>query len=126
MSPTLNRQLKDIQHQAEKLISRTPSEGEIEQFNHYNEDLKAYLLEYVGAIEIRDLIYTIPTISDIETERIPLRTSVLITISIVTLGLLPFYLSYVAEMRRNKLIQENIRTARGKYASIEFLLKASD
>lgn len=121
----LYRQLKDIQSQAEKLTSGTPDQGAIEQFNNYNEDLKTYLLTHVEDPEIRDLVYSIPSISDTETEKLPLQSSALIIIGILTVGLLPLYLSYVAEMRRNKLIQSNIQTARGKYASIEFLLKAS-
>lgn len=125
MASTLFRQLKDIQYQAEKLLSGTPEEGEIEQFNHYNEDLKAYLLGHVKEEEIRTLILAIPTISDVESETISMRTSVLVAVGVITLGLLPLYLSYVAGMRRNQLIQSNIQTARGKYASIEFLLKAT-
>lgn len=121
----LYRQLKDIQSQAEKLTAGTPDQGAIEQFNNYNEDLKTYLLTHVEDPEIRDLVYSIPSISDTETEKLPLHSSALIIIGILTVGLLPLYLSYVAEMRRNKLIQSNIQTARGKYASIEFLLKAS-
>lgn len=121
----LYRQLKDIQSQAEKLTSGTPDQGAIEQFNNYNEDLKTYLLTHVEDPEIRDLVYSIPSISDTETEKLPLQSSALIIIGILTVGLLPLYLSYVAEIRRNKLIQSNIQTARGKYASIEFLLKAS-
>lgn len=121
----LYRQLKDIQSQAEKLTAGTPDQGAIEQFNNYNEDLKTYLLTHVEDPEIRDLVYSIPSISDTETEKLPLQSSALIIIGILTVGLLPLYLSYVAEMRRNKLIQSNIQTARGKYASIEFLLKAS-
>lgn len=121
----LYRQLKDIQSQAEKLTAGTPDQGAIEQFNNYNEDLKTYLLTHIEDPEIRDLVYSIPSISDTETEKLPLQSSALIIIGILTVGLLPLYLSYVAEMRRNKLIQSNIQTARGKYASIEFLLKAS-
>lgn len=125
MNATTFRQLKDIQYQAEKLLSVTPEEGEIEHFNHYNEDLKAYLLEHVKEEEIRTLILAIPTISNVESETISMRTSALVAVGIVTLGLLPLYLSYALSLRRNKLIQSNIQTARGKCASIEFLLKAT-
>jgi len=124
MNSTLHRQLKDIQIQAEKLISGSPSGEELVQFSNYSAELKNYLLINIEEPEIRVLIYSIPDILDVEIETKSMPVALVITLTIITLGISALYISHVMEMRRHRLVQGNIQTARGKYASIEFLLKA--
>jgi hypothetical protein len=124
MNATLNRQLKDIQYQAEKLISGSPQQEELERFSNYNEELRDYILTNIDVPEIKDLANATPNILEVENEMRSAHIVAIITIAIVTLGTSALYISYVTNMRRKRLIQSNIQTARGKYASIEFLLKA--
>lgn len=124
MTSTIFRQLKDIQLQAEKLLSGTPTEDELLLFSRYNEELKSYLLNNIQDAEIRDLILDIPNIIEIKEEVKSNPLIMLILLGIITLGVSALYISYATTLRKIKLIQDNIQIARGKYASIEFLLRA--
>lgn len=124
MNSTLLRQLKDIQHQAENLISGSPEIEELEQFGNYNEELKTYILENIDLSEISNLVYDIPNVLHVELGTKSRPIGALIIVGIITLGISSFYISYVVALHKKRLIQSNIQTARGKYASIEFLLKA--
>ena len=44
MKDSITRQVKDIQYQAERLLNGEPSASEIETFDRYNEELRAFLL----------------------------------------------------------------------------------
>lgn len=126
MNSTLYRQLKDIQYQAERLASGKKSAEVLEDFSNYNEEIKLYLLTHIDNIEIVNLVKEIPNVLEVETETKSTSFFVTICLSIFTLGVSAIYLANVAEMRRIHLVQSNIQTARGKYASIEFLLRASE
>lgn len=124
MSQTLFRQLNDIQLQAQKLTNGNPEEEELEAFSNYNNELKNYLLQTTDDSEVKQLIIEIPNLLEIEEENSkPLI--LLIILGLVTIGFSVVYLSYIAGMRRTRQIQTNIHTIRGKYASIEFLMKAT-
>lgn len=124
MIVNLNRQLKDIQHQAEKLTSGSPEPEELEMFSDYSNEIKNYVLTKIDKKEITKLALEIPNILEVENETKSLSNIVLIIGAIFTIGLSALYISYITNLRRTKLIQNNIHTARGKFASIEFLLKA--
>ncbi len=124
MNQTLFRQLKDIQLQAEKLLSGDSDEEAFVSFSNYNNELKSYLLQNCDDATIRSLVNEIPEVLDVKQETSkPLV--LLIILGLVTLGISAFYFASVANMRQTRLIQENIHTVRGKYASIEFLMKAN-
>lgn len=125
MTLNLNRQLKDVQYQADKLISGTPEPEAIESFDNYCRELKEYIIHNVKEVDIVRLAQEIPEIHDVEDSKRKMSFIALIVLGLLTLGISALYLSYVANMRRTTLIQNNIQTARGKFASIEFLLKAS-
>lgn len=124
MNQTLFRQLNDIQLQAQKLTDGNPEEEELEAFSNYSNELKNFLLETTEDETIRQHIYEIPDVFDIKEESSK-PMIMLIILGLVTVGFSVVYLSYVAGMRRTRQIQTNIHTIRGKYASIEFLIKAN-
>lgn len=124
MQARLFRQLEDIQIQAERLITGTPTEEELDNFSAYNLELKKYLREHTSDPEVLQRVDEIPDVMQVEVETNRKPVLILILFALFTLGLSAMYLSYVAGMRRTQLIQNNIHTVRGIYASIEFLLKA--
>ncbi|MFK7783810.1 MAG: hypothetical protein AB8B56_01775 [Crocinitomicaceae bacterium] len=122
----LTRQIKDIQFQAERLISGNPDGEELQQFSNYNEEMKNYMLLNIDDSDLRKVILEIPDVMDIETDTKSTPFLVLLFLGIATLGISAFYISYVANMRRTRQIQNNIQTVRGKYSSLEFLMKVRD
>ena len=104
------------------LISGSPDIEELESFSNYSQELKSYLIKNIDVPEIKDLANAIPNILEVEAKSKPIV--ILIALGLVTFGVSAIYISYAASMRKTRLIQGNIQTARGKYASIEFLLKA--
>lgn len=121
---TVYRQLTDIQLQAKKLVSGNPEDEELMAFRNYNEDLKHYLLINTEDEEIRSLINEIPDALYVQEETSSIPLYAIIILALLTLGLFAIYIHHLTGMRRTRLIQQNIHTIRGKYASIEFLMKA--
>jgi hypothetical protein len=118
----LSRQIKDIQFQAERLTSSHPEGDELEQFSNYNEELKRYMLVNIEDPDLKKVILEIPHVMDIETDTQSTPFYVLLFLGIITLGISALYISYVANMRRTRQIQNNIQAVRGKYSSLEFLM----
>jgi hypothetical protein len=118
----LSRQIKDIQFQAERLTSSHPEGDELEQFSNYNEELKRYMLVNIEDPDLKKVILEIPHVMDIETDTRSTPFYVLLFLGIITLGISALYISYVANMRRTRQIQNNIQAVRGKYSSLEFLM----
>ena len=58
----LLRQVKDLQHQATKLISGKPNVQSIEQFGKYAEEIKAFLKKEELIPELKKLVNEIPSI----------------------------------------------------------------
>ena len=113
----INRQLKDIQSQADKLLSGSPSIDEIEAFDRYNDELKSFLTEHLEEEELLARINAIPSILDeLSTENI--------SKNIITVILSFFFSWAISYYRSQQIINKaisNIHDAKGKYASIEFL-----
>ena len=126
MSSLLFRQLKDIQLQADRLTKDGPNDGDLEVFSNYNEELRNYIHANIEDEDITRLVDEIPYVLEVQEVNTGLPLFMLIVVGVLTLGISAIYLSYLAGMRRTRVIQNNIQTARGKYASIEFLLMAQE
>jgi len=118
----LKRQIKDIQFQAERLTSGNPDGDALELFSNYNEELKNYMVLNIEDPDLRKVIFEIPHVLDIETDTKSSPFYALLALGILTLGISALYIGYVTNARRNRLIQNNIQTVRGKYASLEFMM----
>jgi hypothetical protein len=122
MTAGLFRQLTDIQKQAARLSSGNFSIEDMTMFERYNEELKRFILTNTEDPDVIHLTHEIPNVLDVQKEaKKPLI--LIILLALISLGVSVLLISYVSDMRRNKLIQQNIQIARGKYASIEFLMK---
>lgn len=118
------RQLRDIQVQAQRLTSERSLEQDFEQFDRYNEEFKDYILLNSNSDQIKKLINEIPRVINPSDEKNSTSTIILVVLGLLTFGFFAVYVYYANRMRRQRIIRNNIQTARGKYASIEFLLKA--
>lgn len=120
MKPTVKRQLKDIQVQADRLISGDHSSEDLENFGNYSNELKNYLIENISDDFILEKLNEIPNIDDFDTIT-KTTTGIGFTIlAVITFGI---SVSYLREQKRNTEMMNNVRDIRGKYGSIEFLLK---
>jgi len=111
-----SRQLKDIQIQAENISKGKPSVSDIENFTKYSDELKAMLSENVDIDFVQNLITEIPSIQRSETH---IKKGIFASL----FGVLGFM------GQEDRFIQEaksTIETIRGKYASIEFVVKNNE
>ena len=119
MTPTTLRQIKDIQFQADRLVNQRATIHGINEFNQYNEELKKYLIENLNDQEIVDRVKQIPKILE-EAEKENGPRSFFVSILML---FAPAFVNYYRDKQLIEDAKEYIREARGKYASIEFLLK---
>jgi hypothetical protein len=126
MITTVFRQIRDIQNQADKLIQETPSLEDLESFSQYNEEMKLYLINHVDQPEIIQHVQSIPNVFEVEDDVKGLPEFLMILLAIITIGISHLYIRHLAEARRINLIQDQIHVVKGKYATLEFLLKALD
>jgi hypothetical protein len=111
----LLRQLKDIQSQADKILTGENSNEAIETFARYSTELKEYINKNVASPEIKSYLKELPEINYSRTE-----------IKLWQYLVLPsWWISlYKDYHEKNKTIEE-ISTVRGKYATLELLVKGS-
>jgi len=109
----LIRQLKDIQTQAEKIITGDNSEESIENFARYSHELKEFIVKNVDSIEILKYIEELPAI-DFSRSKIKLWQYLILPSWWITL--------YKDYHQKNKMI-EQIGEVRGKYATLELLVR---
>jgi len=114
MNSNILRQLKDIQFQADKIIDGNPSVEAIVGFGKYSEELKTFLKNHSKDEMVNKLIAEIPVISKNEIN--------------IKKGLLAMFLPSVLiywyhEKEYIKETIPKIHLSKGKYASIEFILK---
>ena len=117
MTENIIRQIKDIQAQAERLVSTKGDINSIRDFSKYNEEIKTFLIEHVNDDFILKFVKDIPRldINDIKVEENFLTT---------VIGFFSGGLS--SQYRQNRIYEEalnTVRDIRGKYASAEFMLK---
>lgn len=122
MSSSIRRQLKDIQVQADKLISSSPSLEEIMEFGSYSKELKNYLLKNIKEDFIIDKLNEIPDVDEYDSSD-KVKTGIFTVISgLVSMGAM----GYAKRRREAELALNNVREIRGKFASVEFMYKNSE
>ena len=114
MNKNILRQVKDIQYQAEKICTSSPSTTDIENFSKYSEEIKSFLLSHIEIPEIKKLVNDIPKIPKNE--------------SVGKKGALAFFAvpllsAWYQEKQFIEAATSKINMCKGKYASIEFILK---
>lgn len=109
----LLRQLKDIQAQADKILSGENSSETIETFARYSTELKAYISKNVDSPEIKSYLSELPEINYARTE-----------IKLWQYLILPSWWisAYKDYQAKNKTIGE-INVVKGKYATLELLVR---
>jgi hypothetical protein len=107
------RQLKDIQSQADKILSGDKSDGAIEGFSRYSSDLKDYIAKNISDTSIHSYLMEIP---DINYSRSQVKFWQYIILPLWWLVL------YKDNVVKNRII-EKIHTVKGKYAHLELFIK---
>lgn len=119
MKRNIIRQIVDIQAQADRLIRSDADVVEIEQFAQYNNEIKTYLIEHIDDDFILKYIKDIP---DLNIEEVEDKKGVLGLI-FLTLSLFSGWPALYYEKRKARKSLETVRDIRGKYASVEFMIK---
>ncbi|HYF69505.1 MAG TPA: hypothetical protein VD884_15275 [Ohtaekwangia sp.] len=109
----LLRQLKDVQAQADRILKGESSSESIETFARYSIELKSYISTHVNSQEITSYLAELPEINYTRTD-IKLWQYLILPSWWITL-----YKDYHA---KNRTIEE-INSVRGKYATLELLVK---
>jgi len=111
------RQIRDVQVQADKLISENVSMSDLEAFDRYSLELKNFLLERVVEADILQAVREIPSVET----------------SVKPESFFQFFLSLISSLVRGGLeskatieAKESVRDVRNKYASIEFLMRGRE
>lgn len=117
MNRNILRQIADIQINADRITANTSNSTEIIDFAKYNEEIKAYLLQHVKEDFILSYIREIPSVPIEDLEG---NTSLRATVLGIFSGGLGFHLQQMKKLERAK---EVVSILKGKYASIEFMLK---
>jgi hypothetical protein len=110
----LLRQLKDVQAQADKILTGEDSHETIETFAKYSIELKEYISKNVASFEIKSYLTELPVIKYQRTGIKFWQYMMLVSWWIA------IYMDYQA---KNRAIEE-IGTAKGKYATLEVLVRA--
>ena len=115
--PSITRQVKDLQAQAERLIRTGGNMPEIESFSKYNEEIKTYLFTHIHDDFVLNYIKTIPSLNLDNSET---KTGILtVVISLFFGG------SVTAYHERNKIEQalKQIKEISNKYSSCEMMIR---
>ena len=111
------RQITDIQNQAERLIKLKSSLVEIEKFADYSSEIKLFLIKYIDEDFILKHVHEIPDLNLHESDSKPGLFDLIIYSFNFGLG------AYSKERRKADKALKTVRDIRGKYASLEFMLK---
>lgn len=117
MTKAILRQVKDLQIQAETLCTGSPNLHDFEHFSSYSEEIKSYLIKNIKEEMILKYVNEIPVLDLDKLETSQIHESILMSLLNGVFGFM---------YRERLLVQkaQNIaRDIRGKYGSIEFLLK---
>lgn len=109
----LNRQLIDIQAQADKILRGDDSAAAIESLSRYSDELKKFIREKIDNHKVVDASNDIP---DINYERSQIQLWQYLIFPVWWINL---YKDYQA---RKKSLEE-VTDVRGKYASLQLLLR---
>ena len=116
MKGNVLRQLVDIQIQGEQILKGNPTVSEIENYGNYSKEMKKYLLSIADFPQLVQLVNEIPVIPE---NKFTVKNGLMGLI--IPNVLLHWYYEreYIAESKTQ------ISIGRGKFASIEFILKNS-
>ncbi len=117
MNRNILRQITDIQVQADRILTSKGSFEQIEEFSIYNEEIKKFLVDNVKDEFILQFIHEIPIVNY---EELDSKNSILaIIFNFISFGTGSIF------QRNKKMDQalESVAEIRGKYASMEFMLK---
>lgn len=113
----LIRQVRDIQAQADKIIRDGENSAEtIESFSRYSGELKQYIFQHVNTREILDFA---TQLKEIEYDRVEFQLWQFIVMPFMPGWVVSYYRDYQAKARAVEAIGE----LRGKYGTLELLLK---
>jgi hypothetical protein len=113
----LYRQLKDIQSQADKIIRDNPSLEDLEQFEAYSGELRKFILDNYPDREVTETVLEIPI--DLYKAN---RADVGLMATVV--AFIPGLSSFMQERRQIQQSIETVHLIRGKYSTLEFLIKS--
>ena len=114
MNRNILRQVKDIQYQANKLLNGSPELTDIENFSKYSDEICHYLIEHCKINEVLMLTVQIPKIYD--------KSNV--SNKSWFISFMPSIFAYwFYEREQIEEALHAIEFARGKYASIDFILR---
>ena len=109
----LLRQLKDIQAQADKIVSGESSNETIETFAKYSSELKSYISKNVQSEEVKSYLNELPEINYSRTQ-----------IKLWQYLILPsWWISLYKDYQVKKETISEINSVRGKYATLELLIR---
>jgi len=108
------RQLKDIQNEADKLIKGSPNVMEIENFSRYSNEIKDFIERNIEFPEVLKLVEEIP---DIPMNKVTIKTG------LMSLIIPKVLLYWYHERVYISVSTSKIEISRGKFASLEFILK---
>jgi hypothetical protein len=107
------RQLKDIQAQADKIISGENSPESVETFALYSTELKNYIISNISAHEIISYLQELP---EVDYSPVGIKWWEMI--------LLPWWgINLYNDYKAREIIIQNIAEVRGKYGTLELLLR---
>jgi|GEM_PF-3476726 len=112
----LLRQLKDIQAQADKIITGENSDETIETFARYSTELKSYILTHVESDHVKSFALELPEI-DFSPSGVRLWQYLIIPF------VPPWWLTLYKEYQEKKETIQEIGIVRGKYATLELLVR---
>jgi hypothetical protein len=113
----LYRQLKDIQSQADKIIRDNGSLEDLEQFEGYSRELRKFILDNYPDREVVQTVLEIPAeLYKVNATDIGLMAGVV--------AFIPGFSSFMRERRRIQQSIETVHLIRGKYSTLEFLIKS--
>src|SRR5690349_2721205 len=119
MNSPVRRQLRDIQLRAERLINENATMNDIEEFDQYNEELKAYLIGNLTEPELIERVRQIPRVLEESDAQVAGRGIVASFLAIFASA----FVAYFQERHRIENCKDAIREARGAYATIEFFTR---
>jgi hypothetical protein len=112
----LLRQLKDVQAQANKILSGDDSEEAIENFSKYSIEMKSYILKNVESQEIKSYMAELP---EIKYSASKVKLWEYFVLFILPTWWITLYRNYQAKSKA----KEEINIVKGKYATLELLIK---
>jgi hypothetical protein len=112
----LLRQLKDVQAQADKILSGDDSEEAIESFSKYSIEMKSYILKNVESQEVKSYAAELP---EIKYSASKVRVWEYFVLFLLPTWWMTLYKEYQAKNKAKK----EINFAKGKYATLELLIK---